>query len=263
MSQLSNLFGQLRQRGRTALAPYFMAGYPDLDTSFDLMEEAARAGADLIEMGMPFSDPLADGPTIQKAGQTALEHPFTLRDLLQRFGESRDKIGIPVVLMTYYNPVYQLGLEKTAELAAESGIAGFIIPDLPLEESGAFQKACCRQGLDLVPLIAPTSTPARIEKIDSHATGMLYYVSRVGITGACSDLPPELLGALDTLRSRTTHPFVVGFGISTPDHARLLRGHADGIVIASAIIDRLSVTPRGNLKRCVSDFLKPLSEVLG
>ncbi len=263
MSQLSDLFRQLKQRGRTALAPYFMEGYPDLETSFNLMREAARAGADLIEMGMPFSDPLADGPTIQKAGQTALEHPFSLRELLLRFGKSRDEIGIPVVLMTYYNPVFQLGLDKTAQLAATNGIAGFIVPDLPLEESNGFREACIEHGLDLVHLIAPTSSPARVEKIDDQATGMLYYVSRVGITGARSDLPLELLEALDQLRSKTTHPFVVGFGISTPEHARLLRIHADGIVIASAIIDRLSVTRREDFARCVREFLNPISEVLG
>ncbi len=263
MSQVSDLFKQLKQRGRTALAPYFMAGYPDLDTSFQLMREAARAGADLIEMGMPFSDPLADGPTIQKAGQTALQHPFTLHELLERFGKVRGEIGIPVVLMTYYNPVFQLGLERTAGLAAANGIAGFIVPDLPLEESAAFNQACSSHGLDLVPLIAPTSSPERIKKIDAHATGMLYYVSRVGTTGARTELPPELLEALDAFRAGTTHPFVVGFGISTPEHARLLRSHADGIVIASAIIDRLEVTPREDLARCVRDFLQPLSAVLG
>lgn len=263
MSQVSDLFKRLKQSGRTALAPYFMAGYPDLDTSLELMSEAARSGADLIEMGMPFSDPLADGPTIQKAGHEALEHPFTLHELIERFGRVRDKIGIPVVLMTYYNPVFQLGLKKTAELAAANGIAGFIVPDLPLEESGEFNQACADQGLDLVPLIAPTSSPERIRKIDTQATGMLYYVSRVGTTGARTDLAPELLGALDKLRSQTTHPFVVGFGISSPEHAQALRGHADGIVIASAIIDHLAVTPREDLAGCVREFLTPLSAVLG
>ncbi len=263
MSQLTSLFKSLKEQGRTALAPYFMAGFPDLETSFLLMREAAKAGADLIELGMPFSDPLADGPTIQKAGQKALEHPFALQDLMRRFGNSREEIGIPVVLMTYYNPVFHLGLEKTAQLAGENGIAGFIVPDLPLEESGAFKAACDACGLDLVPLIAPTSSPARIEMIDSQASGMLYYVSRVGITGARSDLPPELLGALDTLRTRTTHPFVVGFGISTPEHATLLHGHVDGIVIASALIDRLMVTREEDVGACVKDFLRPLSEVLG
>jgi tryptophan synthase alpha chain len=263
MSQLTNLFIQLKARKRTALAPYFMAGYPDLETSFFLMREAAQAGADLIEMGMPFSDPLADGPTIQKAGQSALEHPFALRELLQRFGKARESIGIPVVLMTYYNPVFQLGLKKTAEMAAANGVAGFIVPDLPLEESGEFGQACASESLDLVPLIAPTSSPERVQKIDSKATGMLYYVSRVGTTGARTELPPELLVALDAFRNSTTHPFVVGFGISTPEHAKRLRGHADGIVIASAIIDRLSATPPEDLARCVRDFLKPLSEVLG
>lgn len=177
MSRILEHFNALKSKNRVALAPYIMAGYPDLATSFSLMKAAVDAGADLIELGMPFSDPLADGATVQKAGQVALKNPFSLRQLLMEFKTRGQSLGIPVVIMSYYNPVYQLGLERTSQLAAEAGIAGFIVPDLPLEESGPFQNQLIAHGLDLVPLVAPTSSPERIREIDSKTTGMLYYVS--------------------------------------------------------------------------------------
>jgi len=263
MRQIDSLFQKLHVKGRTALAPYFMAGYPDLDTSFALIREAVADGADLIELGMPFSDPLADGPTIQKAGQVALQTPFTLRELLDRFGEEKQEIPVPVVLMTYYNPVFFHGIQETARLAAKAGIAGFIVPDLPIEEADPFQAACQDQGLDLVHLVAPTSADNRIREIDAKSTGLLYYVSRIGITGARDQLPPELVGSLDHYRNLTTHPSVVGFGISGPDHARSLKDHTDGIVIASAIIKRLESAEPDRYKDCVREFLEPISEVLG
>lgn len=263
MSRLLSHFAGLRERGRTALAPYFMAGYPDLDTSFRLIKTAAQSGADLIELGMPFSDPLADGPTIQRAGVAALEHPFTVEELIDRFGKEKSEIPIPVVLMTYYNPIYQLGLEETAKRAADAGLDGFIVPDMPTEESEPFLECCKTHDLDLVPLIAPTSSAARIRMIDSKATGILYYVSRLGITGARTNLPEELVSNLDEYRQLTTHPSVVGFGISSPEHAAMLRDHTDGIVIASALIDRLDQAAPGDREKCVAEFLEPISKVLG
>lgn len=263
MSDLLLAFDRLRSKGRTALAPYFMAGYPNLDTSFALIRAACACGADLIELGMPFSDPLADGPTIQRAGQHALRNPFTLKLLLDRFGEEKHAIPSPVVVMTYYNPVLQLGLGETATLAAKAGIAGFIVPDLPLEEAGPMDSACREAGVDLVPLIAPTTGPERIRRIDSASTGILYYVSRLGITGARKDLPADLLDSLDHYRSNTTHPSVVGFGISRPEHAESLKGHTDGIVIASALIDRLDQAHPEAYTEAVRDFLEPISKVLG
>lgn len=262
MSGLLSHFEALRTKKRTALAPYFMAGYPDLETSFKLIREAVGAGADLIELGMPFSDPLADGPTIQKAGQQALQNRFTLKQLIEKFGEEKANIPIPVVLMTYYNPILQLGLNETGRLAAEAGIDGFIVPDLPIEESDPLQMVCSDVGLDLVHLVAPTSVAARIREIDSKSTGMLYYVSRLGITGARDDLPEGLLQSLDNYRGNTTHPSVVGFGISKPEHAKSLKGHTDGIVIASALINRLEKTEPDRLPETVREFLEPISEVL-
>ena len=262
MKTLDQHFQRLQKKGRTALAPYFMAGYPDLDTSFALIREAAANGADLIELGMPFSDPLADGPTIQKAGQVALRNPFTLRELLDRFGEEKQDIPIPVVLMTYYNPIVFHGLDETAKLAAKAGISGFIVPDLPIEEADPFQSACQGVGLDIVHLVAPTSDDERIREIDSRSTGLLYYVSRIGITGTQVGLPPELAESLDHYRQLTTHPSVVGFGISGPEHASRLKEHTDGIVIASAIIKRLESIEPDRYAECVRDFLEPISKVL-
>ncbi|MCG3197966.1 MAG: Tryptophan synthase alpha chain [bacterium] len=263
MSELLKAFQRMRGKGRTALAPYFMAGYPNLDTGFALIRAACACGADMIELGMPFSDPLADGPTIQRAGQRALQNPFTLRQLLDRLGEEKSAIPIPVVVMTYYNPVLQLGLRETASLAAKAGLSGFIVPDLPLEESGPMDSACREVGVDLVPLIAPTTSPERIRRIDSASTGILYYVSRLGITGARQDLPAGLLKSLDRYRANTTHPSVVGFGISTPEHAGSLKGHTDGIVIASALIDRLERSVPEAYTETVREFLEPISKVLG
>jgi tryptophan synthase alpha chain len=238
-----------------------MAGFPDLTTSFELVQIAIEAGADMIELGMPFSDPLADGPTIQKAGQKALQEPFTLRELLLQFGQHI--YSVPVVVMTYYNLIYQLGISETVELAKQAGLAGFIVPDLPLEESAVFRSACEKVELDWIPLVAPTSGAIRIKRIDQAATGILYYVSRIGITGAQQNLPVELVTALDELRELTTHPFVVGFGISTPDHAQALRGHTDGIVIASALIDRLLKASPGDYRFIIKDYIGRISSVLG
>ena len=262
MSRLVRYFDDLKSRGRTALAPYFMAGYPDLETSFELMKEAVAAGADFIEMGMPFSDPLADGPTIQKAGVEALKKPFTLAELIDRFQQERVGFSIPVVCMTYYNPIYQLGLDETARRAANAGLSGFIVPDLPLEESEPFQNSCKKAGVDLIPLIAPTSGEERVRRIDAASTGILYYVSRLGITGAKSELPPEIEANLDRFRGWTTHPAVVGFGISKPEQAQALKGHIDGIIIGSAIVDAIKKA-NGGAKKAVRDFLQPISEVLG
>ncbi len=262
MSRLVEYFESLRSRGRTALAPYFMAGFPDLDTSFELMKEAVASGADFIEMGMPFSDPLADGPTIQKAGVAALKNPFTLAELIEKFEQERLAFTVPVVCMTYYNPIYQLGLDETAQQAAKSGIAGFIVPDLPLEESGPFQESCKKANIDLIPLIAPTSGPDRVKQIDLASTGILYYVSRLGITGARAELPPEIENTLDRFRELTTHPAVVGFGIGKPEQAKALKGHIDGIVIGSALVEVIEKA-NGDAKQAVRNFLQPISEVLG
>ncbi len=263
MSRLIEYFESLRSRGRTALAPYFMAGYPDLDTSFELMKEAVAAGADFIEMGMPFSDPLADGPTIQRAGVEALKHPFTLADLIDRFGKEQDSFPIPVVCMTYYNLIYQLGLEVTARRSVEAGLSGFIVPNLPLEESGPFGDACKKVGIDLIPLIAPTTGPERVKQIDAASTGILYFVSRLGITGARAELPPEIEVTLDRFRRATTHPALVGFGIGNPDQARILKGHIDGIIIGSALVEIIERSQNGGTRQAVRDFLRPISEVLG
>jgi tryptophan synthase alpha chain len=262
MSRLKDYFAGFEEQGRTVLAPYFMAGYPDLDTSFRLIKTAVSCGANLIELGMPFSDPLADGPTIQKAGVKALENPFTLEQLISRFAQERADIDIPVVLMTYYNPILQLGIENTARLAAEAGLEGFIVPDLPIEEADPFDQACRATGVDLVHLVAPTSSEERIREIDSKTSGMLYYVSRLGITGARSDLPAGLLDSLDRYRSLITHPSVVGFGISKPEHASSLRGHVDGVVIASAIIQCLEAAAPEHYEEVVRKFLEPISQVL-
>ena len=221
--------------GRTAaLMPYLMGGYPDTAASIECGLAAAEAGADLIELGVPFSDPLADGPVIHAAGTEALRNGVHLHDVL---GVARELSSqVPVVLMVYANPVLKRGAERFAAEAAEAGAAGLIVPDLPYDEAGAVRDACDAAGLALVPLVAPTTTPERVAEIGRGARGFVYTVSLAGTTGERDELPPELGETVARVREAADVPVAVGFGISTAEHARRVAAVADGVIVGSRIV---------------------------
>jgi tryptophan synthase alpha chain len=237
MSRIQATFAALRRARRTALMPYLTLGYPARDSALDLVPALAQAGADLLELGVPFSDPLADGATIQASSQRALENGMTLARCLDQAAALRAAgVEIPFVLMGYYNPIYQMGIDAFAKRAAQAGIDGAIVPDLPPEESGPLGDALRVQGIDPIFLLAPTADPARVAQIAARASGFLYLVSLVGVTGARRALPPALEAFVARVRTATALPLAVGFGIATPDQAARVARIADGVIVGSALI---------------------------
>jgi tryptophan synthase alpha chain len=231
MSRLSDAFAPARAQGRTALVCYAMGG--DGDTGA-LLQAIDEAGADVIELGLPFSDPIADGPVLQAAATRALAAGTTLRGLLKMAAGLR--LRAPLVAMGYVNPIESMGAGRFARALREAGLSGAIVPDLPLEEAGPLREALAAEGLDLVPLVAPTTGVERMRAIARTARGFLYYVSVTGVTGARAALPEDLERRLAELRSVSTAPVAVGFGISKPEHAAALKGKSDGVVVGSALV---------------------------
>ena len=262
MNRIDAIFRALKERGEKALIPFITAWDPDLQTTEALALTLAARGADLIELGIPFSDPLADGPTIQAASSRALKAGVHLTDVLELAGKLRPKIDIPLILMGYYNPILQYGLERTAKDAARLGVDGFIIPDLPLEEAGPWRRAAVKAGLAPIMLAAPTSGEARIKAMGRLTRGFLYYVSVTGITGARTELPADLAAALKEVRSLVDCPLAVGFGISTPQQVKWLAPYVDGIVVGSAIVQRVAKLRGKELLLEVGDFIAALKEPL-
>lgn len=236
MSRLDATFAALRARGARALVPYFTAGDPSLAATATLMLEASRQGADVIELGVPFSDPLADGPVIQRATQRALAAGVTLPRVLEMVRELRDDLTTPLVLMIYYNPILAFGLKAFCRTAVEAGVDGVLVIDLPPEEADPLHAEADPLGLDVVHFVAPTTPPARMRTIARASRGFIYLVSLTGITGERASLPPDLTGLLHTLRGVTTKPVCVGFGISTPEQSAMVGAHADGVIVGSAIV---------------------------
>ena len=229
--------GEAFGEGRAALMPYFTIGYPDYKTSLDVIEACVEAGADLMELGVPFSDPLADGPTIQHSTQVALENGITVKRCLDAVVELRSRgVVIPLILMGYINPVLAYGLEKFVIEAAQSGVNGFIIPDLPPEEADELKYLCQQYSLDLIFLLSPNSSEARIRWVAQECSGFVYLISVLGITGERDTLPIELAEFVSRVRSQTDKPLAVGFGISTPDQAAAVGEIADGVIVGSALI---------------------------
>jgi tryptophan synthase alpha chain len=217
--------------------PYLMGGFPDLDASRAVGLACADAGADLVELGVPFSDPLADGPVIQRAGVRALAAGASLARVLELLATLRaDGVRLPIVLMTYYNPVLAFGLKSFARTAADAGADGVIVPDLPLEESEPLRAETEPAGLDFVQMVAPTSTPPRLRAIARVSRGFIYVVSVTGITGERRALPPDLDAQMRALRLVTTKPLCVGFGVASPEHVAAVGRVADGVIVGSAIV---------------------------
>ncbi len=235
-TRLGRVFAELRSRGGKAFIPYVMLGDPDLESSLAMGRALLAAGADALELGIPFSDPIADGPVIAAAGQRALEGGFRLSDAFTALRELRVGTDCPLCLMTYVNPILRRGLRAfSAEVAAAGGDA-LIVPDLPLEEGGVLAAACADSGLDLVRLLAPTSTDARIHAVVADASGFIYVVSVAGVTGARQDTLARVPETVARVRRLTTLPLCVGFGIDSPEKAAGAAAVADGVIVASALV---------------------------
>lgn len=247
-------------QGRAALMPYLMGGYPDLEGSLRVGEAFAGAGADLVELGVPFSDPLADGPAIQAAGRRALEQGATYELVLERVGAPLAK-RLPVVVMCYANQIVHRGVEAVAEQLAELGVAGLIVPDLPFDEAGDVRAACDRVGVALVPLVAPTTPRERIEATGKAARGFVYVVSVTGVTGERAKLPADLTEAVARVREAASVPVAVGFGVATADQARQVGEIADGVIIGSRLV-RAAAEAQGDPAPAVRDLVAGFAAAL-
>ena len=241
LEHIANAFSQARTHGRAALMPYYTLGFPDAARSLSVLESIACSGADLIELGIHFSDPLADGPTIQHSTQVALEQGASLERCLTWVAQLRQRgVRQPLMLMGYINPILAFGVQRFVEAADHAGADGFIVPDLPPEEAGELEAACFARQLALVFLAAPTSTPDRLSLIAAHTTGFLYLVSLTGVTGARRDLSQDLASFTQRARAATRTPLAIGFGVSTPAQARTVGQLAEGVIIGSALIDSVA-----------------------
>ena len=256
MSRIASIFAQ---PNHTALIPYITIGYPTVETTLNVVPLFASTGCDIIELGIPFSDPLADGATIQRASYEALRQGVTPRVCFEVAQELRRRVKIPLVFMTYYNPVLNFGLEQFCSKCAEVGIDGLIIPDLPPEEGEELEKSTKRHRLNLIYLLSPASTEDRIKLVASKSSGFIYLVSLTGVTGAREKLPEELESFVARVRKRTEKPLCVGFGVSTTEQARRVAKVADGVIVGSRIIQLLDEDK--SLKNA-SSFIKYLREAL-
>lgn len=255
-------FARARAERRVALIPYVMSGYPDEAASEEIAVALGEAGADILELGVPFSDPLADGATIQHASQRALEQGMSLRRCLALAGRIHARIATPLVLMGYYNPILNVGLAPFCKAAAASGVAGLIVPDLPPEEAEPLRSAAAAQGIELVFLVTPTSPDARIAQVARMAGktggGFVYCVSLSGVTGARASLPAELPAFIARVRARISLPLAVGFSVSKPEHIAQIGKIADGAVVASALINAVDAAAPDERVAAAVRFLRGL-----
>ena len=238
LSPIARAFGAARAQGRAALIPYFTAGYPTTATCREALRAAERAGADIVEIGIPFSDPLADGPTIQRSTQAALEQGMTVAGVLELVRDAR-RSRVPVVLMTYLNPVLAYGVDRFLADAAAAGASGLLCTDLPGGADPAIDRAVAASALDLIRLVAPTTPDERLPGALAGGRGFVYFISRLGVTGARPDAPPDLERHMRRLRAVTRLPIAVGFGIRTPAQAAEAARWADGVVVGSALVEAL------------------------
>lgn len=240
-SRIAGTFARLKAENKTALMPYHTAGYPTLESSKAIIRSLVEAGSDLVEIGVPFSDPLADGPSVQGTSQAALDNGTTPTDCIQLVRELRaEGIEAPFILMGYYNPILKYGIERFVADATAAGVDGFIVPDLPVEESGDLHAACRAHGRDLVFMIAPTSTDDRIALVGERGSGFVYCVSVTGVTGARENMSATLAAYIARIRSHTDLPLAIGFGISKPEHVRQVGKISDGAIVGAALIDAIN-----------------------
>lgn len=237
LAAIEAMFSEARLQERAAFLPYYPIGYPDYETSLDAIAGMAEAGVDGIEIGVPFSDPLADGPVIQAATQIALQNGITVRRCLEAVSSLRARgVKQPMLMMSYLNPLLAYGADEFVRDAQIAGADGLIVPDLPPEEAALVADACQQAGLALVFFLAPTSSPERIARVASQATGFIYVVSVTGVTGARAELPPDLAAFIERVRAVVDLPLVLGFGISTSAQARMMNGLVEGFIVGSALV---------------------------
>ncbi len=269
-AKISHVFKQARHENRGVLIPYFMCGYPSAARSIELILAAAQAGADIIELGMPFSDPLADGATIQHAGHTALERGMTINGCMEVARQVSAQSAVPMLFMGYYNPILAYGVERFCQAAADCGVCGLIIPDLPPEEARPLQQAAQQHGLSLVFLIPPTTSNERITQIASSAASIpgsfIYCVSLSGVTGARTALPTSLHSFIVRVREHSKQyslPIVVGFGLSTPAHIAEVTSYADGAVVGSALVNLIDQHNDRDQVEAVRHYIQSLRQAGG
>ncbi|RME66837.1 MAG: tryptophan synthase subunit alpha [Nitrospirae bacterium] len=260
-NRIDERFLRLRGQGRKAFVPYIMAGYPDTEATFNALKLFNDIGADVVELGVPFTDPVADGPVIQAAADEALKKGVTLKRVLKMVKKARRTIEIPIVLMTYYNPVYKMGLESFFMQAHEAGVDGLIVPDLLPDEADDFIKLARGYNISTIFLLAPTSTEKRAKLVVNKSTGFIYYVSITGITGAALKGLSQIKRAVKKLRSMTDKPVCVGFGVKTPSDARAIAEVSDGVIVGSSIVRTMAENPE-KLKEYVISLRKAIDEVV-
>ena len=261
MGRIEDAFTKLKQEGKKGFIPFITAGDPDLATTEQLLITLANSGATIIELGVPFSDPMADGPVIQRASERALKKDFGLQEILDTVSRVRKQIDTPIILFSYYNPLLQFGLKRIAKAAKEAGLDGVLVTDLTPEESGEFEAELRAVGLDMIFLVAPTSTDERLQLVAQHASGFIYAVSRAGVTGAQSTVSAEAEKLVNRMRRFSELPIAVGFGISNADQVRDVQRYADAVVVGSAIVaemERLSDAP--DLAQRIGQFLTGLRD---
>ena len=265
MSAIDLLFDGLRARGRKALLPFVTAGDPDLEFTRAILQELIARGSSLCEVGIPYSDPIADGPVIQASYTRALDRHIRLADILQTLGQTTRQFAAPLVTMVSYSIVHRYGPERYVVDAKQAGVAGAIVPDLPVDESDPLQQICRREDFSLIHLVTPTTPRERALRIAHGSTGFLYYVSVTGITGERSQLPSQLTDNVMWLRERIHLPLCIGFGISRPEHVRQLAPVADGLIVGSAIVRRIAEAeskPRDQVRLEVGQYVETLIQAL-
>lgn len=266
MGRIEETFSELKRQGRKGFIPFVTAGDPDLETTGEILVELAQAGATVIELGVPFSDPMADGPVIQKSSERALRHGIGVGDILGRVASVRREIETPIetpiILFSYFNPLLQFGLKRLAAEARAAGVDGVLVTDLSPEEAGEFESELRANDLDMIFLIAPTSTDERLKLVAQHARGFIYAVSRAGVTGVRTNVSAEAEKLVNRMRQFSSLPIAVGFGISNREQVKDVQRYADAVVIGSAIVSEIERLQGAttDVARKVGEFVKQFSD---
>ena len=259
LSKIEKKFKELKNNKKLALMPFIMAGDPNIKTTSEILLRLQENGADLVELGIPYSDPLADGPIIQLSASRALKSGTTPKEVIKLLKSLKGKLNIPIILFTYFNPLLSFGFEKFCEMTSSSGVSGLIIPDLPLEEAYKFSKIVANYSMDLILLVAPTTPLERMRIISESTRGFTYLVSVTGVTGERNEMENRVENLISKLKEISTNPIAVGFGISTPTHVNKVREWgADGVIIGSAFVKRISTSSEIDVVNQVGKYCKEM-----